>query len=153
MSKRSPADEKMFEAIDGRDLAKLEEALSEGADPSQREQSGLPALIRAMAVGFERGVRRLVRAGAGLNDQDRAGQTALHWAVAAQWEESIETLMEAGIDDQIEDRNGWSAIRLAQEMGHDRALRQIQGLRARKEAKELKKIGQEGKPSERVRRI
>lgn len=102
---RSPAASPLMLAAARGDLAAVELALRDQADPDQRGAGGLTALMVAARTGQTEALRVLIEAGAALDLRDKAGLTALGYAARGGYAAAVEALLRAdaapdGADDR-----------------------------------------------------
>ena len=95
------------------DLAALETALSQGADPDAPDATGATALIVATTFDRPGAVAMLLAAGADIDKPNGDGSPPLHMATLLCRDEILKTLLAAGADTSIRTRSGATAHDLA----------------------------------------
>jgi ankyrin repeat protein len=116
-------DADLFALIGAKDVAGLEDALENGADPNRRQDGGLAATPLMWATGMDnpRLVAVLLEAGADVNTVDAMGDPAINWAAYYGHVGAIELLLEAGADTFLTGHG--NAVEIVMRRGHQEALR------------------------------
>ncbi len=96
------------------DLAAMQAALAQGADPNQRGSDGRTPLIHAAIDNQLEVVRLLLDSGADIDVQDESGNSALHYAAQDYHVDMVSLLVGHGATLDIEDVHGntplWRAV-------------------------------------------
>lgn len=113
----------LFALINGNDVAGITAALEQGADPDQRQTSGLEATPLMWATGRADPaiVAALIAAGADVNAVDTMGDPAINWAAYYGNVPAIELLLAAGADTSLVGHG--NAVEIVMRRGHQDALR------------------------------
>ncbi len=119
----TPMLDALFASIETGDLEAVQRILAESGGVNAKDRHGNTPLIRAAALGNDRMVTLLIKAGAHVNARNGEGQTALIAAADYSrhpgnlqmegYETIIERLLEAGADPAIRDHAGRNAYDLA----------------------------------------
>jgi ankyrin repeat protein len=110
MVDRSPAASALMLAAARGDLAAVELALRDRADPDQRGAGGLTALMVAARTGQTDALRVLIEAGAALDLRDKAGLTALGYAARGGYAAAVAVLLRADAAPDLADEHGVTVL-------------------------------------------
>jgi len=84
--------------------------LSDGADPNETTEKGMPLLSYTALKGGDAIVDVLVEGGAELEARDQTGATALMYAAQFDRDDIVTALIEAGADVNATDHLGWTPL-------------------------------------------
>jgi hypothetical protein len=116
-------DEKLFEAAQRGDAAKVEELLKKGADVNARNWAGVTPLHIAAANGYLEVVKLLLEHGADANAREEDGLSPLHIAAANGYLEVVKLLLEHGADPAIRNNRGWTPLDVARTSGREEVVK------------------------------
>lgn len=102
----------LHEAAFSGDLAALETALAQGADPDAPDATGATALIVATTFDRPGAVALLLAAGADVDKPNRDGSTPLHMAALLCRQEIVKALLAGGADRSVRTGTGATALDL-----------------------------------------
>ena len=112
--------QKLFEAIDAKDLNEVLKQISKGADVNAREDYlWFTPLHTASKMGAVEIVKVLLALGANINNQKHDLYTPLHSAVCCKRVEIVKILLEKGAITNLKDHYGLTPLRLAKNKGYD----------------------------------
>jgi uncharacterized protein len=115
----------LFSLIGENDVAGIVDALEQGADPDQRQTTGLEATPLMWATGGADPaiLAALISAGADVNVVDTMGDPAINWAAYYGNVAAIELLLAAGADTTLTGHG--NAVEIVMRRGHQDALQII----------------------------
>ena len=113
----------LIDAVRDNDAERVRALLKEGADPNERDEMGMPALMIAACYGHTECVKALLEGGANPNIQSNNGETALMEAANNGHMECVRALLEGGArsDANVQERRrmvGETALMLAASQGN-----------------------------------
>ena len=95
---------------DFKSLDVIKELLKKGADVNQKDESGWPMLMMAIAREYFDVVNCLIDNGVDVNQKDNWGETALMMAVCEGQIDVVKRLVQKGADVNEQDKNGVTAL-------------------------------------------
>ena len=100
----------------------IRELVENGADVDYYDESGVPAILEAVAMGQECAVKTLLELGVDIETKGSCGGTAL--MVAAAWGncEVVRLLLSRGVNTTHRDNRGCRALDIAEEKHQDEAV-------------------------------
>jgi len=119
------SDADLFSLISENDVDGIVDALEQGADPDQRQTTGLEATPLMWATGGADPaiIAALISAGADVNVVDTMGDPAINWAAYYGNVAAIELLLAAGADTTLTGHG--NAVEIVMRRGHQAALQII----------------------------
>lgn len=121
----SDADDRLLAAAAAGDIAAIDAALAEGADPGARDADGTPATMLATRGGHAHALRRLLAAGANVDAQDATLDNPLLYAGREGLLDVVKVANDAEADPTITNRYGGVALIPASERGHVEVVRYL----------------------------
>ena len=121
----SDADDRLLAAAAAGDIAAIDAALAEGADPGARDADGTPATMLATRGGHADALRRLLAAGANVDAQDATLDNPLLYAGREGLLDVVKVANDAEADPTITNRYGGVALIPASERGHVEVVRYL----------------------------
>jgi WD40 repeat protein len=117
-SQKNP-DDLLMESVIAQEPGKVDEALSNGADPNLEDSVGATPLWVASGKGGVGIVKSLLKAGAKVDAKSLGGSTAL-WMAAQQGHlQIVKTLLSAGANVDAQDKFGGTPLQWAANNGHE----------------------------------
>lgn len=113
----------LWSAARAGDLARVQEALRQGADVNAKHPDGGAALIKAADRGHQEILQALLAAGAMVDGRDAEGWTALMWSAERGRLELVNLLIAAGADPKARNEAGGVPIMPAALNGHVKVLK------------------------------
>ncbi len=106
---------RLFDAVDTRDLERVQSLLASDADPDVRNANGETPLLRASALNAPDISEALLRAGADPNavDRDLEGALGLHFPYGSESAHLLEVLLEFGADPSASNKAGVTPLMFA----------------------------------------
>ena len=104
-------------------VAKIEEAIKNGANVNAKSNYGRTALMEAARYGRTKTAELLLKHGADVNAKESDGSTALIWAICYGYTETAEVLLNHGADVNAKDNTGSTALMLARHQKNRELLR------------------------------
>jgi hypothetical protein len=122
---RSDVDERLLTASASGDIAAVDAALADGADPDARDADGTPATMLAARGDHVAVLRRLLDAGADVDAPDATLDDPLLYAGREGLLGILRVANEAGADPTVTNRYGGVALIPAAERGHVEVVRYL----------------------------